>query len=141
MCPHSKNLAFPEWLNCNNQLFTALSDILKMYYPALYTEYNKLEEQYRLFGAWSMAILNINSFSTFHIDTKDWKNGFCVVITFGDYVGGELHFPGLNITLNLQQRDVVFFQSHKLEHGNKDTIGTRHSLVLVSHNTLFNISK
>ena len=138
MCPHSKNSAFSGWLKCNNQLFTTLSNLLKMHYPTLYTAYTKLDEKYRLFGIWSMAVLNINSPSTYYIDTKDWQNGFCIVITFGDYAGGELHFPELNITLDIQQSDLVFFQSHKLTHGNKDTIGTRHSLVLVSHNTLFN---
>jgi len=71
MCPNSKNSAFPEWLKCNNELFTTLSDLLKMHYPSLYAEYSKLDEQYRLFGIWSMAILNIDSLSTFHIDTKD----------------------------------------------------------------------
>ncbi len=88
-----------------------------------------------------MAILNIDSPSTFHIDTRDWQNGFCVVVTFGNYSGGELRFPALNVSINIKKGDSIFFQSHKLEHGNKETFGTRHSLVLVSHNTLFNRRK
>ncbi len=59
-----------------------------------------------------MAILNINSLSTFYVDTKDWKNEFCVVISFGDYSGSELHFSELNITLNITKSDFVFFQNY-----------------------------
>jgi hypothetical protein len=55
------------------------------------------------------------------------------ILTFGNYEGGELHFPLLNITLNIEEKDVALFQSHKLEHGNKDTVGIRNSLVFVSH--------
>jgi len=140
MCPHTKNPAFSDWFNNNKPLFEFLGDLLKEHYPKLYEQYETLSKEYRLFGPWSMAILNIDSPSVLHTDFKDWHNGFCTVITFGDYEG-ELHFPLLNITLNIEEKDVALFQSHKLEHGNKDIVGTRHSLVLVSHNTLFNLHK
>ena len=119
-----------------------VSNLLKEHYPFMYDAYQMLDSAYHLFGCWSLAILNIDCLSTNHIDTKDWRNGFCVVLTFGDedFVGGELHFPLLNATLDIRPRDVAFFQSHLLLHGNnQDIIGTRHSLVLVSHNTLFNM--
>jgi len=141
-CPHTRNPAFEPWLKANSLLFQCLSSILKEHYPDLYGAYKKVEEQYRLFECWSMAILNIDSPSEFHIDSKDWRNGFCVVITFGKFTGGELHLPLLNVTVNIERCDVLFFQSHKLEHGNREvTSGARNSLVLVSHNNLFNVPK
>jgi hypothetical protein len=141
-CPHTQNPAFEPWFKANSPLFVYLSSVLKKHYPSLYKEYEKVKQQYRLFGCWSMAILNIDSPSEFHTDLKDWRNGFCVVVTFGDYTGGELHFPLLNVTVNIEKGDVLFFQSHKLEYGNREvTTGARNSLVLVSHNNLFNLLK
>jgi len=142
MCPHTQNPAFENWYKDNQLLFKFLGNLLKEYYPEMYQAYETIDTEYRMFGPWSMAILNIDSQSNLHIDSKDWYNGFCVVIAFGkDYIGGELHFPLLNVTLNIERMDAVLFQSHKLQHGNQDTIGTRHSLVLVSHNSLFNMKK
>lgn len=140
--PHTKTPAAQKWISHNQPLFTYVSALLKEYYPHMYDEYQKLDSDYRLFGCWSLAILNIDCLSTNHIDTKDWRNGFCAVLTFGDedFVGRELHFPFLNATLDIRPQDVAFFQSHLLLHGNnQDIVGTRHSLVLVSHNTLFNM--
>jgi len=141
MCPHTKNIAFGNWYNNNLSLFKFLGNLLKEHHPELYKFYKTIDAEYRLFGPWSMAILNIDTQSNLHIDSKDWHNGFCAIVAFGDYAGGELHFPLLNVTLNIERKDAALFQSHKLQHGNQDTIGTRHSLVLVSHNSLFNVLK
>jgi len=103
-CPHSNSLSFQTWFEKNKNLFEFLSDHLKKNYPFLFEEYEKLDKQYRMFGIWSLAVLNIDSPSTFHIDAKDWQNGFCAVITFGKYSGGELHFPAINTTVNIQKK-------------------------------------
>jgi len=102
MCSHTKNVAFENWYHENQSLFQFLGNLLKEHYPELYKFYETIDVKYRLFGPWSMAILNIDSQSDLHIDFKDWYNGFCVVVAFGYYEGGELHFPLLNVTLNIE---------------------------------------
>jgi len=141
MTPQTKHEAFNDWYQQNLPLFEFLGNLLKINYTKLYEAYEKIDSKYRLFGPWSMAVLNINSISNFHVDSADWFNGFCLVISFGDFNGAELHFPVINVTLNIEETDVALFQSHKLEHGNNPFCGIRHSLVLVSHNNLFNISE
>jgi len=134
--------ASQTWISQNAELFATLAALWKEKYPDLHAQYQTVDARYRLFGIWSLAVLNVDSLSGFHKDLKDYRNGLCTVITFGDrdFVGGELHFPEINVTLDIKPMDVAMFQSHLLTHGNKrDLVGTRHSLVLVTHNNLFNI--
>lgn len=74
----------------------------------------------------------------FHIDSKDWKNGFSVVAPFGNYIGGYLHFPELGLQFIVQPGDVILFQSHLLQHGNTEHLGHCSSIVMTTHNTVFN---
>lgn len=137
---HTVHEAFQVWYQHNTPLFQFLSNLLEKTFPSLYKQYmDRVDEEYRLFGAWSFAVVNVNSPSTFHKDTADWSHGFCVVVAFGEYQGGELCFPSCNVNVELRMGDAIFFQSHSLTHGNLPVTGTRHSLVLTSHNTLFNM--
>jgi hypothetical protein len=141
--PLSKTEPAQQWVNANQQLFQFVSMQLKARFPQLFQVYQRIPSEYRPFGIWSFAVINWQSTSILHVDAKDWRNGFCCVLPFADssWTGAELVFPALNLTVNLQNKDLVFFQSHLLQHGNKELQnGTRNSLVLVSHNNLFNVT-
>lgn len=140
--PHFKSSFSQQWWKANELLFDHAAMYLKVDFPNMFDCYQTIDEQLRPFGkCWSLAVLNIEGTCEFHADTKDWRNGLCCVIPFSkhDWKGGELSFPHLNIRVNGKSGDLIFFQSHLLEHGNLPvTEGNRNSLVLVSHNNLFN---
>jgi hypothetical protein len=141
-CPLSKTPPAVEWMRSNQLLFSCIATLLKSEFPHLYSAYQRIPIKYRPFGScWSFAVINVSCISSLHIDKDDWRNGFCCVLPFASkpWKGGELQFPDLNLTINMQAGDVVFFQSQLLQHGNCELLdGNRNSLVLVSHNDLFN---
>lgn len=90
--------------------------------------------QYRLFDIFSLLILNLTCGCTLHKDFRDY--GYCVLVPFGDFDGGELVFPKYQIAVKLDPGDVAIFRSSVLEHGNLPYTGTRRSCVLVTHKTM-----
>lgn len=82
--------------------------------------------------------MNIDTPPKFHVDSKDWKNGFSAVAPFGTYTGGHLSFPELALEFKVEAGDIILFQSHLLEHGNTEHLGHRSSIVMTTHNTVFN---
>jgi ectoine hydroxylase-related dioxygenase (phytanoyl-CoA dioxygenase family) len=76
-------------------------------------------------------VLNWDVECDFHKDKSDVAWGFCVVIPFGEFTGGELIFPEIFQSVHLQAGDIMVFPSALLTHGNGAvTSGKRHSLVL-----------
>lgn len=55
--------------------------------------------------------------TSLHEDDKDWRNGFCAVTALGDFTGGELMFPELNLSFIIKPGDVILFRSWILYHG------------------------
>ncbi|RHZ85494.1 hypothetical protein Glove_65g42 [Diversispora epigaea] len=54
----------------------------------------------------------------FHWDEHDELNSLCFLVALGDFVGGELCFPQLQIVVPLQAEQIVAFSSCLLLHGN-----------------------
>lgn len=77
-----------------------------------------------------------NSGSDWHIDLNDFRNGYCAVVCYGKFSGGEVIFPELGIALKLEPGDVLFFKSSQLTHGNAPVVGLRRSVVLTTHNNV-----
>ena len=92
----------------------------------------------RSFGIFPMIAINYNSISDFHWDEHDEPNSLCCLVALGDFKGGELIFPQLQIIVPLRPGQVVVFPSRLLLHGNlKVTRGIRHSIVYFIHSTFF----
>jgi hypothetical protein len=92
----------------------------------------------RLFGIFPMISINYNIISDYHWDENDNPNSLCFLVALGDFEGGELCFPELEIVVQLKLGQVVAFPSRLLLHGNlKFTKGIRHSVVYFVHNTFF----
>ncbi|CAG8851010.1 11598_t:CDS:1, partial [Racocetra persica] len=74
----------------------------------------------------------------YHWDDHDEPNSLCVLITLGDFEGGELCFPQLQVVVHLRPGQVVAFASCLLLHSNFIvTKGIRHSIVYFVHDTFF----
>jgi hypothetical protein len=71
------------------------------------------------------------------MDRDDDKYGFCWLVPLGEWEGGDLIFPQLNVRIKLKPGNILAFRSNLLVHGNLPCSGVRHSLVFFTHNNLF----
>jgi hypothetical protein len=85
-----------------------------------------------------MIVINFNTISDFHWDEHDDPNSLCCLVALGDFEGGELCFPQLQIVIPLKPGQVIAFSSRLLLHGNLPvTKGIRHSVVYFVHSMFF----
>jgi hypothetical protein len=133
-----------EHLDCVNNLLCALQPIsnsvnrfVNKYYEHYYTKLSKLSLGPfvpRPFGIFPAIVINFNIISNYHWDSNDDPNGLCFLIALGDFEGGELCFPQLQILVKLKPGQVVAFPSYLLLHGNLPILnGIRFSIVYFVH--------
>lgn len=72
-----------------------------------------------------------------HYDANDLDNSLCVIVPLGEFEGGELVFPKINLVVELKRGNIIYFQSKKLLHGNISASGIRYSLVFFNHKNCF----
>lgn len=84
-------------------------------------------------------VLNINCSTNIHRDPKDQT--LCIVVPFGDFVGGELVLEELGLVLQLTHGDIIAFLSGHVSHFNLHFEGQRGSFVLHSDSHLANWDK
>ena len=82
-----------------------------------------------------MLALNYNVTTNFHFDPND--NGLSTVVPVGNWKGGWLIIPQLNIVIKLVKGQVVMLKSSILIHGNTNATGIRFGMVFFSHNNTF----
>ncbi|UZO15186.1 uncharacterized protein OCT59_006619 [Rhizophagus irregularis] len=114
--------------NCVNDLLFALQPIsnsvnrfVNKYYEHYYTKLSKLTIGPfvpRTFGIFPTIAINFNVISNYHWDSNDDPNGLCFLVALGDFEGGELCFPQLQILVKLKPGQIVAFPSYLLLHGN-----------------------
>jgi hypothetical protein len=137
-----------EHLKCVNKLIHGLEQLsnsvnrfLQKYYESLYKNLNKLNWgpfASRQFGIFPMAVINFNTISDYHWDEYDDLNSFCCLVALGEFEGGELCFPQLEIVIPLRLNQVIAFPSRFLLHGNFPvTKGIWHSVVYFVHSSFF----
>ncbi|PKK60804.1 hypothetical protein RhiirC2_792794 [Rhizophagus irregularis] len=101
-----------EHLECVNKLIHGLEQLsnsvnrfLQKYYGGLYKNLNKLNWgpfAPRLFRVFPMAVINFNTISYYHWDEHDDPNSFYCLVVLGEFEGGELCFPQLEIIIPLR---------------------------------------
>src|SRR5215216_7813631 len=84
-----------------------------------------------------MCAVNFNTICGYYIDCDDDKYGFCWLVSLGDWEGGDLIFPQLNVRIKLKPGNILAFRSNLSVHGNLPYSGVRYSLVFFTHNNLF----
>lgn len=98
-------------------LWFLIGNVVFQYIPLFACELTRrVNPQYRLFDIFSLLILNLTCGCALHKDFRDY--GYCVLVPFGDFDGGELVFPKYQIAVKLDPGDVAIFRSSVLEHGN-----------------------
>lgn len=126
-----------DWLQQNQPLFERVSHLFKTHFPRMYDLYASVDMPEHLIGVFASLALNINFASTPHNDDKDFRSGLCWVMPFGNFKGGNLVFPDINIEVVLAPGDLICFQSFKLEHFNRNFEGVRNSIVFFTHHNMF----
>jgi hypothetical protein len=87
--------------------------LLKCTSEDLYNHYDQIEAPLKV-GVWTTCAINFN-FGPMksHLDKDDYKTGFCWVIPFGNFTGGELFFKDI---IKMRPGMVVAFKSALLYH-------------------------
>ena len=92
----------------------------------------------RAFEIFPTIVINFNAISNYHWNSNDNLDGLCFLVTLGDFKGGELCFPQLQIVIKLKSGQVVAFSSCLLLHDNLlITKGIRFSIVYFVHRSFF----
>ncbi|RHZ90221.1 hypothetical protein Glove_2g63 [Diversispora epigaea] len=108
-------------LSSLNPLSICINKFVQEHYKGLYEKLLKLEWGSfapKLFGIFPIIAINYNTISDFHWDEHDELNSLYFLVALGDFVGGELCFPQLQIVVPLQAGQIVAFSSRLLLHGN-----------------------
>lgn len=121
-----------DWIQKNDQVLAYVECMFKQLFPKQHEEALDTPTKYRPFKMWTTIAINVNTNTgmSLHKDKRDWQSGYCAVIPFGTYQGGEVYFPELGVTIMQMNTGVLFFKSRQLLHGVKPFIGNRGSLVL-----------
>ena len=126
-------------------LSDSVNQFVQEYYEDYYVKLKKLDwEPFapRSFGVFPMIAINFNAISGYHWDDKDDPNSLCFLIALGEFEGGELYFPQLNIIVKLRPGQIVAFPSRLLLHRNFIVIkGIRFSIVYYVHSGFFKLSR
>jgi len=134
---YRENSEAQEWVTTNTPLFGTLAYHFWRSFRDLYDVYTAVEVPIRL-GAWSTVAINFNwGIIAPHKDTHDYRNGLCWVVVFGNFTGGQIHFPELNITVHVQPGDLIAFKSYELLHQVLPYVGERYSIVMFQHHNMF----
>ena len=81
----------------------------------------------------------VNVLTTIHRDLKDPKEGWVAMLVLGNFAGGNLCLPEMNVALPYQPGDVVFIRSWALQHFIRRYQGIeRYVIVFSTPATLFN---
>ena len=134
----TKHIAAQSWIDHNKNIFNQVNDLFKKFIPELFHRYSSIPLPKRHFGAFATVAVNklSNNGIALHQDVKDYKNGYCWIVPFGKFDGGNFLLKDINVTVPLQAADIMCLQSTK-RHQVKPFEGFRFSLVFFSHHNLF----
>jgi hypothetical protein len=93
-------------------LSNGINRFIQNNYPHLYSKLYQLSWGPfgpKPFGIFPMIAINFNTISDYHWDNLDEPNCLCCLMAFGNFQGGELNFPQLNIVIHLKPYQIVAF--------------------------------
>ena len=89
-------------------------------------------------GATCFTTMTVNKqlSTTYHRDQHDLKGGFGMMLTLGEFEGGQIVFPAFGCAVDYQPGDLLLADVHET-HGNVDNIrGDRITLVLYARENI-----
>jgi len=93
---------------------------------------HSVPEEYKLWNHITLLFWNLTDISLSHVDSRDMQ--WCIVVSFGNFTGGEVDLQYLNCKLIAQRRDIYLLKSPKIYHNISTSFGNRQSLVFTNHN-------
>lgn len=131
-----------EFFNSIDGLIKFVMFMVKTHYPkfaALQKEVEKTLPDYLKFLGifFSGVALNFGCMTHMHKDGTDLLEGFCLVISFGKFEGGELCFAEPMIMMPFGCGEMIIFRSALLSHFNKLYKGIRNSIVFFTERNLY----
>ena len=105
--------ACKAWCQENWKLFEFISTIFEQQQPVMFKKYMSIVNKYELpLAPFSCVALNLDYGEIdCHCDTKDVQEGYCWVLPWGNWDGGLLTFPDLNVTVDSKAQDITGFLS------------------------------
>ncbi|RPA73283.1 hypothetical protein BJ508DRAFT_334238 [Ascobolus immersus RN42] len=136
------HLIIQQFLVENETLFRFIGGVFKRMDEKLFAKYNSIDLppciDKTLFWPFCMMAINRNCYSLPHKDLNDFARGFCFLLCWGKFKGGEVTFKELGMKLPLKRGQLLIFRSALLTHWNQPvTSGIRHSLVLFTPARMF----
>ncbi|KAL6074266.1 hypothetical protein QOT17_004295 [Balamuthia mandrillaris] len=133
--------AAQNWLQENRPVFRVVHELLKEHFPELCSilEGNSAFIADNPISPFATVVVNVDFAVEPHRNKNDYKEGLAVVIPLGDFTGGQLFFPEINVTVNTQPGDVVAFRSARLTHSVLPYVGTRHSVILFTQDNMIKV--
>lgn len=75
-----------------------------------------------------------------HRDKSDSLHGWAVQTVIGTFSGGHLVVPELEIKIQIEPGDILFFKSALLIHFVEEYVGKRSSMVFFTHDSVYSFS-
>lgn len=126
-----------EFISILQPLCVLITQLLEKHVPFLASIQKKLPEEHRLFGLYHYVTLHVTPTFKAHVDPLDFRAGMTTLVPFGDFTGGELFFPELNLTMENPEGTLLAFDSNQ-QHQVKGVIGERFSLSFIYRNRTIN---
>lgn len=107
-----------------------VSNIVEKHFPADAALLREVPQEFRCFGLFCLAAVNLTSGKLYHLDKRD--DGVCVIIPLGKYTHGGLGLSGFDvgtIALKLQMGDFAVLRGSEVYHSATDYEGERMSIV------------
>jgi hypothetical protein len=113
---HMTEPKFITWTNMMRPYFEIIRALLRKHIPTMM----KLDAPHigeeNPFFPYTSGQINVNTLASAHVDKTDLSGTVNCLTTIGNYTGGELYFPDLDITLSIQPGDIIFMEGSRLKH-------------------------
>jgi hypothetical protein len=147
VCPFlSKDATFlpaQKFLDVNRPLWDLINKFFAEEFPVEAARHASIHKPLgHQLGAFAMAVLNIDLISGVHNDPSDCRRGMAASASFGEWEdGGDFGLAEWGIVIKTRPGDLTFFNSYQDKHFVTPTSGIRNSVLLFSHQSLFNFHK
>ncbi|PUU80384.1 hypothetical protein B9Z19DRAFT_1063475 [Tuber borchii] len=101
--------SFHQFLDTMKPLTTLVQGVFKVTNPDMYNKYDRVykalpknnveKEMKDCLGIWTSRGLVLDTMSDIHLDLRDVCKGFCAIIPFGPFEGGNICLPRLGISI------------------------------------------
>eukprot|EP01117_Protostelium_nocturnum_P019441 TRINITY_DN8434_c0_g1_i1.p1 TRINITY_DN8434_c0_g1~~TRINITY_DN8434_c0_g1_i1.p1 ORF type:complete len:337 (-),score=32.69 TRINITY_DN8434_c0_g1_i1:7-1017(-) len=133
------NSIIKEFIRVMKPICNYIEALLKEYFPEEFSILNAIKlpnECFKPGGIYPGFAMNKEVGTIPHIDSGDLKHGLCAVISFGEFVGGDLCMFETKTVFPFLRGQIIIFRSTNLHHWNKQYTGNRNSIVLFCDNNV-----